>query len=32
MKITGDQLLPLIMHFVQEYFGEEDLEAFKTYF
>lgn len=32
MKITADHLWPLILHFVQEYFGQEDLAAFKTYF
>lgn len=32
MKITADHLWPVIMHFVDEYFGEEDLEAFKSYF
>ncbi len=28
MKITADHLWPLIMHFVDEYFGKEDLESF----
>ena len=32
MKIKAENLWPLILHFVEEYFGNEDLEAFKKYF
>lgn len=32
MKIKAENLWPLILGFVQDYFGEEDLAAFKTYF
>ena len=32
MKIKAEHLWPLILHFVEEYFGEADLTAFKEYF
>ena len=32
MKIKAENLWPLILHFVEEYFGEDDLKAFKKYF
>ena len=32
MKIKAENLWPLILHFVEEYFGVEDLKAFKKYF
>lgn len=32
MKIKAEHLWPLILHFVEEYFGEDDLTAFKSYF
>ena len=32
MKIKAENLWPLILHFVEEYFGEDDLKAFKQYF
>jgi hypothetical protein len=32
MKIKAEHLWPLILHFVEEYFGEEDLASFKEYF
>jgi len=32
MKIKADHLWPLILHFVEEYFGSDDLESFKNYF
>ncbi len=32
MKIKADHLWPVILHFIEEYFGEEDLDAFKKYF
>jgi hypothetical protein len=32
MKIKAENLWPLILHFVEEYFGDEDLTAFKKYF
>jgi|DEB19_MinimDraft_2_1074335.scaffolds.fasta_scaffold77769_1 hypothetical protein len=32
MKIKADHLWPIILHFVEEYFGQEDLESFKEYF
>jgi hypothetical protein len=32
MKIKAENLWPLILNFIEEYFGEEDLKAFKKYF
>ena len=32
MKVEAEDLWPLILDFVESYFGEKDLEAFKKYF
>jgi hypothetical protein len=32
MKIQAEHLWPLILHFVEEYFGPDDLAHFKEYF
>ena len=32
MKITANQLMPLVLHFIGHHFGEGDLESFKKYF
>ena len=32
MKVQAEDLWPLILDFVEAYFGEDDLESFKTYF
>ena len=32
MKVKAEDLWPLILDFVESYFGKEDLEAFKKYF
>lgn len=32
MKVQAEDLWPLILHFVESYFGEDDCKAFKKYF
>ena len=32
MKVKAEDLWPLILDFVETYFGEDDLKAFKKYF
>ena len=32
MKIEADDLWPLVLHFIESYFGEDDLKSFKKYF
>ena len=32
MKVEAEDLWPLILNFVESYFGEEDLATFKKYF
>jgi hypothetical protein len=32
MKIEAEDLWPLVLDFIQSFFGEEDLDHFKKYF
>lgn len=32
MKVSADDLWPLILDFIESYFGEDDLDSFKKYF